>query len=113
MLPQTGHCGEKAEPLLEPVGFKFPFRVQRLDAIVGDETFFDWGTLGKHGVVPGWPGADVAPPQPMVAQTRDVLEAYAAAGGAYREIAWPDVGHSAHLERPAGFLATLREHIGM
>ena len=83
------------------------------DAIVGDESFFDWNTLGKHGVVPGWPGEDVAPPQPMVAQTRDVLEAYAAAGGAYREVAWAGVGHSAHLERPGEFLAELREHLGM
>ena len=83
------------------------------DAIVGDESFFDWNTLGKHGVVPDWPGEDVAPPQPMVAQTRDVLEAYAAAGGAYREVAWAGVGHSAHLERPGEFLAELREHLGM
>jgi pimeloyl-ACP methyl ester carboxylesterase len=82
------------------------------DAIVGDESFFDLNTLGKHGVVPEWPGDDVAPPQPMLAQTRDVLEAYAAAGGAYRELAWEGVGHSAHLERPEEFRAALLEHIG-
>jgi pimeloyl-ACP methyl ester carboxylesterase len=82
------------------------------DAIVADESFFDLNTLGKHGVVPGWPGEEVAPPQPMVAQTRDVLEAYAAAGGAYREVALEGVGHSAHLERPAEFRAALLEHIG-
>ena len=83
------------------------------DAIVGDESFFDLNTLGKHGVIPGWPGEEVAPPQPMVAQTRDVLEAYAAAGGAYREVAWPGVGHSAHLERPEEFIAELRAHVGI
>ena len=83
------------------------------DAIVGDESFFDLNTLGKHGVIPGWPGEDVAPPQPMVAQTRDVLDAYAAAGGAYTEVALAGVGHSAHLERPAEFLAAFREHVGM
>jgi pimeloyl-ACP methyl ester carboxylesterase len=82
------------------------------DAIVGDESFFDLNTLGKHGVVPEWPGDDVAPPQPMLAQTRDVLEAYATAGGAYRELAWEGVGHSAHLERPEEFRAALLEHIG-
>ena len=81
------------------------------DAIVGDESFFDLNTLGKHGVVPGWPGEEVAPPQPMVTQTRDVLEAYAQAGGAYREIALEGVGHSAHLERPDEFRAALLEHI--
>jgi hypothetical protein len=65
------------------------------DAIVSDESFFDLNTLGKHAVVPGWPGDDVAPPQPMVSQTRDVLEAYASAGGAYIEVAYDGVGHSA------------------
>lgn len=68
------------------------------DAIVGDETYFDLNTLGKAGVVPGWPGEEVAPPQPMVTQTRTVLERYADAGGRFREIAQPDCGHSAHIE---------------
>jgi len=44
------------------------------DQIVGDMSLFDLGTLGKLGVVPGWPGDDVFPPQPMVGQTRAVLE---------------------------------------
>ncbi|MGN6127860.1 MAG: alpha/beta hydrolase [Humibacter sp.] len=68
------------------------------DAIVGDESFFDLNTLGKAGVLPGWPGEDVAPPQPMVSQTRAVLDRYADAGGRYREIIQPDCGHSAHIE---------------
>ncbi len=84
-----------------------------VDAIVGDETFFDLNTLGKHGIIPGWPGEEVAPPQPMVSQTRDVLEAYQAAGGSYREVVFEGVGHSAHLERPAEFGAALREHLGL
>lgn len=70
------------------------------DAIVGDQTFFDLNTLGKVGVLPEWPGEKVAPPQPMVAQTRAVLERYADAGGSYREIAQRDCGHSAHIEYP-------------
>lgn len=83
------------------------------DAIVGDESFFDLNTLGKHGIVPGWPGEGVAPPQPMITQTRDVLEAYQAAGGSYREIAFDGVGHSAHLERPEEFRAALLAHLGL
>lgn len=83
-----------------------------VDAIVGDESFFDLNTLGKHGVIPGWPGEDVAPPQPMLAQTRDVLEAYEAAGGSYREVVLEGVGHSAHLERPEEFKAALLALIG-
>lgn len=43
----------------------------------------------------------------MVAQTRAVLERYAASGGAYREVLLPGCGHSPHLERPAEFVAEL------
>lgn len=43
----------------------------------------------------------------MVAQTRAVLDAYAAAGGGYREEVRPGVGHSPHLEEPDVFLGLL------
>ena len=82
------------------------------DAIVSDESFFDLNTLGKHGVIPDWPGEDAAPPQPMVAQTRAVLERYAAGGGRYTELVWEGVGHSAHIERPAEFVEALVAHVG-
>ena len=71
------------------------------DMIVGDLSLFDFGGLGKLGYVPGWPGDDVYPPQPMVGQTRAVLEQYAAAGGAYREVLLADCAHSPHIEHPA------------
>lgn len=80
------------------------------DAIVADESFFDLHTLGKHGIVPGWPGEEAAPPQPMVAQTRAVLEAYAAAGGSYVEDVFEHAGHAPHLEDPARFAAALLTH---
>jgi pimeloyl-ACP methyl ester carboxylesterase len=81
------------------------------DAIVSDGSFFDLNMLGQVGVIPGWPGAEVAPPQPMVSQTRAVLDRYAAAGGTYREVALPDTGHSPHLERPDQFAAALVQHV--
>ena len=81
------------------------------DAIVSDASYFDLNMLGKAGVVPGWPGDDVAPPQPMVTQTRQVLEAYAAAGGSYTELAFEGVGHAPHLERPAEFVEALTAHV--
>jgi pimeloyl-ACP methyl ester carboxylesterase len=81
------------------------------DAIVSDASFFDLNMLGQVGVVPGWPGAEVAPPQPMVTQTRAVLERYAAAGGRFRELALPDCGHSPHLEQPDAVRAALLEHL--
>ena len=70
------------------------------DVIVSDTSLFDLNYLGQIGVVPGWPGAEVAPPQPMVSQTRAVLDRYAGNGGAYEEITLADCGHSAHLEQP-------------
>jgi pimeloyl-ACP methyl ester carboxylesterase len=77
------------------------------DAIVSDTSFFDLAYLGSLGVVPGWPGADACPPQPMVGQTRAVLDRYAAADGAYTEIVYENCGHSPHIERPADFAAEL------
>lgn len=81
------------------------------DAIVSDASFFDLNHLGALGIIPGWPGAEVAPAQEMVSQTRDVLDAYAAAGGTVTELNWEGVGHSPHLERPQEFCAALVAHI--
>jgi pimeloyl-ACP methyl ester carboxylesterase len=77
------------------------------DVIVSDTSLFDLAYLGKLGLVPGWPGDDDCPPQPMVGQTRAVLDRYAAAGGSYTEIAYPGCGHSPHIERPVEFAAAL------
>jgi pimeloyl-ACP methyl ester carboxylesterase len=79
------------------------------DAIVSDGSFFDLAQLGKLGLVPGWPGDDACPPQPMIGQTRAVFDRYAAAGGSYREIVYDNCGHSPHVERPLDFAATLME----
>ena len=81
------------------------------DAIVSDTSLFDLAYLGSLGLVPGWPGADACPPQPMVGQTRAVLERYAAAGGEYRELVYPECGHSPHVERRAEFAAALLDLI--
>lgn len=77
------------------------------DVIVSDTSLHDLAYLGSIGAVEGWPGTEAAPPQPMVAQTRHVLEAYAAAGGAYTEHVMEKVGHSPQIERPEEFLDLL------
>jgi pimeloyl-ACP methyl ester carboxylesterase len=51
------------------------------DIVVADGSAWEMGTLGEMGAVPGWPGEDVFPPQPMVTQIRTVLERYRDAGG--------------------------------
>ncbi|NDJ60892.1 MAG: alpha/beta hydrolase [Chloroflexi bacterium] len=75
------------------------------DQIVSDQSLFEFGTLGSMGAVPGWPGADVFPPQPMVSQTRYMLDKYQAAGGQYREEVIADTGHSPFIEKPDVFNA--------
>ena len=82
-----------------------------LDAIVSDAAMTDLGNLGALGAVPGWPGEDVFPAQPMVQQTRAVLERYAAAGGSYREVVYDDAGHFPYLQHPAQVASELHEHL--
>ncbi|QQA43988.1 alpha/beta hydrolase [Pelagovum pacificum] len=73
------------------------------DAIVADNSGFDLGALGAAGAVPGWPGAEVFPPQPMIAQTERALSAYEAAGGTVQRHVIEDCGHSPYLEKPGAF----------
>jgi hypothetical protein len=75
------------------------------DQIVSDASLLDFGTLGQLGYVPGWPGVDVFPSQPMVAQIRVVLDSYRAAGGSYEEAVIADCGHSPHIEKLDEFRA--------
>ncbi|MFE3203286.1 alpha/beta fold hydrolase [Embleya sp. NPDC059237] len=77
------------------------------DVIVSDTSLFDLAHLGALGAVPGWPGAEHCPAQPMIAQTRAVLARYAAAGGPVREAVIEGAGHSVHIERPKEFLTEL------
>lgn len=70
------------------------------DKVVADGSLFDLATLGQLGAVPGWPGADVLPPQPMVQQTRAVLDAYRANGGDATEVALEGIDHGIPLAVP-------------
>ncbi|MBI4315508.1 MAG: alpha/beta hydrolase, partial [Chloroflexi bacterium] len=53
----------------------------------------------------------VYPPQPMVAQTRQVLAQYAANGGKVAEHVIADSGHSPYIEKPDEFMALLTAHL--
>jgi pimeloyl-ACP methyl ester carboxylesterase len=70
------------------------------DQIVSDTSLFEFGFLGQIGAVPGWPGAEVYPPQPMKTQIRTVLNRYRENGGVFREVEIPDCGHSPCIEKP-------------
>ena len=78
------------------------------DPVVADGSFFELGTLGQAGAVPGWPGADVYPPQPMIAQTEAALQAY---GGPVQTVVLDDCGHSPYLEKPDAFDAAFHRFL--
>jgi pimeloyl-ACP methyl ester carboxylesterase len=82
------------------------------DQIISDQSLFDMGTLGALGAVPGWPGMEVYPSQPMVSQTRAVLDNYKAAGGRYEEVVIDDTSHTPFIEKPDEFNALLHRHLG-
>ncbi len=63
------------------------------DIVIADGSAWEMGTLGKMGVVPGWPGEEVFPPQPMVSQIRAVLERYRDAGGRVEMEMFEGSGH--------------------
>jgi hypothetical protein len=76
------------------------------DVIISDYSIFDFGYLGSIGMVPGWPGQKVFPPQPMITQTRHFLNLYEEKGGHYLEAVVPG-GHACHLECQEHFIYTL------
>lgn len=78
------------------------------DLVVSDTALSDAGYLGMLGLIPGWPGNDIFPPQPMLAQTRFVLERYAQAGGQYEEVVLAEAGHTPYLDQAEAFNAALR-----
>lgn len=81
------------------------------DLVVADTAASDPGHLGRLGLLPGWPGEEEYPPQPMVGQTRAVLEQYAAAGGSYTEVVVQDAGHVPFIEKPEEFNQVFHRHL--
>jgi len=73
------------------------------DRVVSDQSTSDIGYLGKIGVIPDWPGEEIYPPQPMLSQTRSVLEKYSAAGGTYQEVVIENTAHIPFIEKPDEF----------
>lgn len=73
------------------------------DQIVSDQSMFDIATLGKLGFVPGYPGEEEVPPQPMISQTRAVFEQYQAKGGHFEEHKVAGAAHGVHIEKPEEF----------
>jgi Predicted hydrolases or acyltransferases (alpha/beta hydrolase superfamily) len=81
------------------------------DLVVADNSMWEMGALGAAGAVPGWPGAEVFPPQPMVAQIREMLGRYAAAGGSVRTEMFDGAGHGPHFDDPGRWTAIFTDFL--
>ena len=63
------------------------------DIVIADGSQWEMGTLGQLGAIPGWPGEDAFPPQPMVSQIAAVLDRYRDAGGRVQVERFEGSGH--------------------
>jgi pimeloyl-ACP methyl ester carboxylesterase len=81
------------------------------DQVVSNTSMFDFGMLGRLGLVPGWPGEQVFPPQPMIDQTRAVFDRRRARGGHVREVVLHEVAHGPHIERADDVARLMLEHV--
>jgi pimeloyl-ACP methyl ester carboxylesterase len=81
------------------------------DQTVADAGAADPATVGRMGLIPGWPGEEVYPAQPMIAQIRAVLGRYQQAGGRYAEVVIAECAHAPQLEKPAEVNAAFHAHL--
>jgi pimeloyl-ACP methyl ester carboxylesterase len=63
------------------------------DIVIADGSAWEMGALGAMGAVPGWPGEETYPAQPMIAQIRTVLDRYRDRGGRVETELFEGAGH--------------------
>ena len=81
------------------------------DLIVSDSSPLDVAVLGLAGYIPGYPGPDKFPPQPMVGQIRAFLDEYVSKGGTYERVLIEGAGHTPFIEKPEEFTRKLVDFI--
>ena len=81
------------------------------DLAVCNTAASDPGTWGPTGRLPGFPGSEAYPPQPMMDQIRKMLDDYAAAGGSYEEFVIPDCGHVPFITHIEEFDRAFHAHL--
>lgn len=81
------------------------------DIIISDMSLLDVAVLGLMGYIPGYPGQEKFPPQPMVSQIRNFLEEYVVRGGAYEKLIIEGAGHTPFIERPEEFTKKLTDFL--
>jgi pimeloyl-ACP methyl ester carboxylesterase len=63
------------------------------------------------GLIEGYPGKENYPVQPMVSQTRKVLQEYEREGGNFKEVLMENTGHTPFIEQPQIFLDHFLKHV--
>ena len=81
------------------------------DLAVCNSAGSDPGTWGPTGRLPGFPGKEAYPPQPMMDQIRKLLEDYRHRGGSYREVAIKGSGHVPFITHPMEFNSVFHAHL--
>ncbi|MEA2024316.1 MAG: alpha/beta hydrolase [Actinomycetota bacterium] len=81
------------------------------DVAVSNSAASDPGTWGPTGILPGFPGTDEYPNQPMMDQIRTVLDDYAARGGTYKEVAIEGSGHVPFFSHPDEFNSAFHAYL--
>jgi len=81
------------------------------DLAVSNSAASDPGTWGPTGLLPGFPGPDAYPPQPMMDQIRKLLEDYSRCGGSYEEVAIEGSGHVPFISHPGEFNVSFHAHL--
>jgi pimeloyl-ACP methyl ester carboxylesterase len=81
------------------------------DLAVSNSAGSDPGTWGPTGRLPGFPGSEAYPPQPMMDQIRKMLDDYRAAGGSYDEVAIEGSGHVPFITHPEAFNRAFHAHL--
>jgi len=82
-----------------------------VDLAVSNSAASDPGTWGPTGLLPGFPGSDAYPSQPMMDQIRKMLDDYSRHGGSYDEVAIEGSGHVPFITHPAEFNRVFHAHL--
>jgi len=81
------------------------------DTVVADNSGWDTGNLGKLGVLPGWPGPNIFPPQLMASQIRNVLKQYEVQGGKVKIEIFEGSGHGPLFDASEHFCDVFYSHL--
>ena len=81
------------------------------DPAVSNSAGSDPGTWGPTGRLPGFPGPEAYPRQPMMDQIQKMLDDYRSAGGSYDKVVIQGAGHVPFITHPEEFNRVFHKHL--